>query len=117
MVSLHIQAFDCLDSGCSHERRNGGERERKENSAAWSQINGGWLESAVGGRWRVCCGGLTLGSGRDRLLDHPISPWTTVSVIPVGGRVAGRVGLGGLQRMEEAVRWALPEARLIREVK
>lgn len=71
--------------------------ERKENSAAWSQINGSWLESAVGGWWRVCSGGLTLGSGRDRLLAHPIRPWTTVSMIPVSGPVAVRVGGGGLQ--------------------
>lgn len=42
-------------------------------------------------------GGLTLGSGRDRLLAHPIRPWTTVSMIPVSGPVAVRVGGGGLQ--------------------
>lgn len=110
--------FDCLDSGCSHEGRNEGETERKENSAAWSQINGSWLQSAVGGWCRVCSGGLTLGSGRDRLLAHPISLWTTVSTISVTEPVAVRVGGGRIQCMEETVRWALPEAGLswIREV-
>lgn len=56
------------------------------------------MESAVGGWWRVCSGGLKLGSGRDRLLAHPISLWTTVSMI--GAPVAVRVGGGGLHCME-----------------
>lgn len=105
--------FDCLDNGCSHERWNDWETERKENSAAQSQINGSWLESLVGGCRRVCSGGLTRGSGRDRPLTHSSSLWTTVSMIPVSGLVAGMVGDGGLQCVEEAVGWVLPEAWLI----
>lgn len=54
------------------------------------QSVGGW----VGGWWRARSGGLTLGSGRDRPLAHPIRPWTAVSVIPVGGPVVGRAGGG-----------------------
>lgn len=36
------------------------------------------------------------GSGRDRLLAHPISRWTSVSMIPVSGLVGG----GGLQQSD-----------------
>lgn len=57
-------------------------------------MGAGWSQQLVGGGG-VCSGGLTLGSGRDRLLAHPVSPWAAVSTIPVSGPVAVKVGGGG----------------------
>lgn len=57
-------------------------------------MGAGWSQQLVGGGG-VCSGGLTLGSGRDRLLAHAVSPWAAVSMVPVSGLVAVRVGGGG----------------------
>lgn len=48
-VSLRTQALIVWTAGVAVRDGMGGERERKKNPAARSQINGSWLQSAVGG--------------------------------------------------------------------